>query len=95
LGAYLSRRAGGSRRTSIIASLFPSLTMFAVFCLVLPIAIFFEGNAYVVHHPRSFGLLLLLWTVIPGVSLFLGALPVLRKLNTPNRAQTDTPQATA
>jgi len=92
LGAYLSRRGGGSRCNSIVASLFPSLTMFAVFCLVLPIAIFFEGNAYIVHHPRYFGWGLLFWTVIPGVSLFLGALPVLGKWNTQNHARTDRPQ---
>ena len=92
LGAYLSRRAGGSRWNLIVASLFPSLTMLAVFCLVLPIGIFFEGNTYIIHHPRYFGLALLLWTVVPGASLLLGALPVLGRFNPQNRVPSDRPQ---
>jgi hypothetical protein len=95
LGAYLSRRAGGSRWNLMVASLFPSLTMLAVFCLVLPIGIFFEGNTYIVHHPGYFGLALLFWTVVPGAPLLLGALPVLRRLNTQNDQQTGTPRTTA
>ena len=38
LGAYLSRRAGASRWISIIASLFPSIVMLAVFCMLYRLA---------------------------------------------------------
>ena len=87
LGAYMSCRAGGTRWNSILASLFPSLTMLGVFCVVLPIAVFIERNTYVIHHLRPFGLALLAWTVVPGAVLLLGALPVLWKMN--NRGHSD------
>ena len=95
LGAFLSRRAGGSRWNSIAASLFPSLTMLAVLCLVLPVGIFFEGNTYMVHHPRYFGLALLFWAVVPAAPLLLGALPVLGRFSPPNRERIDSPRTTA
>jgi hypothetical protein len=88
LGAYLSRRAGGSRWSSIIASLFPSVIMLAVFCIILPIGVLVERNTYIIHHPRYFGLALLVWIVVPGSALLLGALPVLWKMK--NRARTGT-----
>lgn len=88
LGAYLSRRAGGSRWNSVVASLFPSLIMLGVFCIVLPIGVLIERNSYIIHHPRYFGLALLVWIVVPGISLLLGALPVLWRMN--NRLQPDT-----
>jgi hypothetical protein len=91
LGAYLSRRAGGSRGISILASLFPSLIMLAVFCVVLPLGIFVERNTYIIHHPRYFGLALLVWTVVPGAALLLGALPVLRRMNA---GRLNTPRST-
>lgn len=81
LGAYLSRRAGGSRRNSIIASLFPSLVMLAVLCVALPVGLFIERNTYILHHPWYFGLALLTWIVVPGFASLLGALPVLWRMN--------------
>ena len=88
LGAYMSCGAGGTRWNSMLASLFPSLTMLGVFCVVLPIAIFIERNTYVIHHLRPFGLALLAWTIVPGVPSLLGALPVLWKMS--NRVHTNT-----
>lgn len=86
LGAYLSRRAGGTRLSSIIASLFPSLTMLAVFSIILPVGIFIERNTYIIHHLGYFGLGLLVWIVVPGAALLLGALPILWRTN--SRVQT-------
>lgn len=93
LGAYMSCRADGTRWNSILASLFPSLTMLGVFCVVLPIAIFVERNTYVIHHLRPFGLALLAWTIVPGVPSLLGALPVLWRMG--NRLHTGTAPHTA
>ena len=94
-GAYLSRRAGGSRWSSVVVSLFPSLTMLGVFCVVLPIAIFIERNTYVIHHLRHFGLALLAWTVVPGAPLLLGALPVLWRMNAVGHENPDTAKPVA
>jgi hypothetical protein len=79
LGAYMSQRAGGTRLNCLIAATFPSCVMLAVFCFVLPVAIFIERNTYVIHHPLYFGLALLNWTVVPGFFLFLGAVAVCRQ----------------
>lgn len=95
LGAYISRRAGGTRWNSILASWFPSLTMLGVFCVVLPIAIFVERNTYVIHHLRPFGLALLAWTVVPAVPSLLGALPVVGKMRVQNRGPADMAQPMA
>ena len=92
MGAYLSCRAGGSRWNSIVASLFPSLVMLAVFCLVLPIGIFIERNTYIMHHPRYFGLALLVWIIVPGAALLLGALPVLGRMNAETNGPTHLPR---
>lgn len=81
LGAYMSCRAGGTRWNSLLASLFPSLTMLGVFCVVLPVAIFIERNTYVIHHLGPFCLAMLAWTIVPGVPSLLGALPVLRRMH--------------
>ena len=89
-GAYLSARAGGSRWNSIIASLFPSLVMLGVWsCVILPIGIFVERNAYIIHHPRYSGLALLVWVVVPGAVSLLGALPVLWKMPFESHGPTD------
>lgn len=81
MGAYMSCRAGGTRWNSMLASLFPSLTMLGVFCVVLPVAIFIERNTYVIHHLGPFCLAMLAWTIVPGVPSLLGALPVLRRMH--------------
>lgn len=73
LGAYLSRRAGGTRLSCFLAATFPASTMLGVFCFGLPVAIFIERNTYVIHHPLHLGLALLNWTVVPGAFLLLGA----------------------
>lgn len=72
LGAYLSRRARGQRIISLVAGLFPSIVMFAVFCVFLPIGVLVERNQFIIHHPTYFMLALVNWTVIPALLLFIG-----------------------
>jgi hypothetical protein len=74
-GAYLSRRAGGASLNCLVAGTFPALAMLGVFCLLLPIGIVIQRNAFLIHHPLYFGLALLNWTVLPGALLLLGAVP--------------------
>lgn len=76
-GAYLSRRAGGTRFACLAASLFPSIVMLCIFCFVLPVSLVVDKNAVVRHHPFYFVLAMAIWTVVPGLALILGALPFL------------------
>jgi hypothetical protein len=76
-GAYLSRRAGGTRFASVAASLFPSIVMLCIFCFVLPVSIVIDKNAVVRQHPFYFVLAMVNWTMVPGMALILGALPFL------------------
>lgn len=78
-GAYLSRRAGGTRFACLAASLFPAIIMLCVFCLVLPVSIVIEKNAFVMQHPLYFVLAMVTWVMVPGLALILGALPFLRQ----------------
>lgn len=76
-GAYLSRRAGGTRFACIAASLFPSIVMLCIFCFVLPVSLVIDKNTVVRQHPIYFVLAMVNWTMVPGLALILGALPFL------------------
>ncbi len=76
LGALISRWLGGRPRESLLAGLFPSATMCAVFILVAPGALLIN-----VHVPKTLllsGIVggMLAWVIIPGAALLVGALPV-------------------
>ncbi len=79
LGAFLSRRGGGTRRARIVASAFPALMMFCLLGLVVPISAVFEHNAYVLSHPSGVAMGILIWAGGPGVALLLGAAPFLKE----------------
>ena len=80
LGACVSSRAGGSRGTVLLASIFPVLALAVAFLLMFPIGFTIEritGN----HVDFSFVATALLrdgigWIVIPGVALLVGGLLV-------------------
>ena len=76
LGAYLSQRARGQRIASLVAGLFPSIIMFAVFCVLIPVGVLVERNQFIIHHPTYFMLALVNWMVIPALLLFLGVVVV-------------------
>lgn len=81
-GAYVSRRLGGTRNERLVAATFPSIATLFTFCVMLAIMaglnIFTLGDP--ITHFRFVGLALyiLLWAVIPGLALALGAVPFLR-----------------
>jgi len=82
LGAYLSRRAGGTRTARIVAGAFPVLAMFGLCAVVVPIsAIFFEHNAFVLAHPATLAAGMLVWAIAPAITVFLGIAPFLRELD--------------
>jgi len=80
LGAYLSRRAGGTRTARMVAGAFPAIVMFGLLGLVVPIsAVFFEHNAFVLGHPGRFAAGILLWAVAPALPVLLGTAPFLKE----------------
>jgi hypothetical protein len=78
LGAYVSSRAGGSRGTVLLASVFPVLALTAAFLLMFPIGLTVEritGN----HVDFSIVATALLkdgigWILVPGAALLAGGL---------------------
>ena len=78
LGAFLSRRGGGTLLARIVAGAFPALMMFGLFALVVPISVLLERNAYVLSHPSVLVVGILIWAGGPAVALLLGAAPFLR-----------------
>ena len=79
--AYLSRRAGGSRRARIAAGLFPSIAMLGVFVFALLTGIFIEKNPFIWKHPGYVALGFLPWVIFPAIALSLGILPFLKVAN--------------
>jgi len=76
IAAYLSRRAGGTVRTSLLSSTFPVLPFAVVFLVAIPIGL-------VVGHPIAYGrvteLILYMalgWVLAPAVALLAGGLLV-------------------
>jgi hypothetical protein len=80
LGAYVSSRAGGSRRIVLLASVFPVLALGTAFLLMFPIGMIIE---WITGSGVGFGVVataLLMngigWLLIPGAALLLGGLLV-------------------
>jgi len=78
LGAYLSSRAGGSRGTVILASVFPVLALTAAFLLMFPIGLVIER---IFNHPVDFSTVATAllrdgigWILVPGAALLAGGL---------------------
>jgi hypothetical protein len=76
IAAYLSRRAGGTLRTSLLSSVFPVVPFAAVFLIAIP-------TGMVVGHPIAYGsvtelalYMVLGWVLAPAVALLVGALLV-------------------
>ena len=79
LGAFLSRRGGGSRVARIAAGAFPAMVMFGLCAVVIPLSALSEHNSYVLSHPSGLALGVLIWSVAPAVALLLGAAPFLQE----------------
>jgi hypothetical protein len=72
LGAYLSNRAGGSRRAMLSSIVFPVLPYFAFFLVALPVTAIFNDR---LGHSIMFLALfvgLLAWVVAPAAALLTG-----------------------
>jgi len=78
LGAYISSRAGGSRGTVLLASVFPALALTAAFLLMFPIGFIIER---IIGSPVDFSTVATAllrdvtgWILIPGAALLVGGL---------------------
>ena len=76
LASYVSSRAGGSRRTALLASAFPALALTLAFLLMSPIG---SALAGVSGRPNAFAVVAAVllrdalgWLLIPGVALLTG-----------------------
>lgn len=76
MGAYLARRAGASRRTTFISTVFPVLPYLALFIIAFPVSLILDDH--VAHNIMYQALLmgLLAWVILPGLALLAGGLPV-------------------
>ncbi len=74
LGAYLSTRAGGTRRVVFASIVFPVLPYLGTFLLAFPVALFIEKH---VSHNIMFSAMLVgifAWVLAPGAALLVGGL---------------------
>ena len=74
LGAYLSKRAGGSVRMVLASSIFPVLPFAVVFLIAIPVGLVINHNLE--HHIVTAAYLSLSvgWVLAPGVALLAGGL---------------------
>ena len=83
LGAYLSRRMKGSVVERILSASFPVFAFVALFALRIVYGLFFEGAPYTLPHFQAGLSLTLIFIVVGGLLLVLGAWPFCR----PNRRE--------
>lgn len=74
LGAYLSKRAGGSTRMVLVSSIFPVLPFAVVFMIAIPVGLVI--NHALAHHTvtAAYFSLSVGWVLAPGIALFVGGL---------------------
>jgi len=76
MGAYLSYRAGGSRRAVFSSIVFPVLPYLAFFVVGLPVVLILDDHvAHNITLPAFF-VGLSAWVIFPAVALLAGGLPV-------------------
>ena len=76
MGAYLSNRAGGSRRAVFSSIVFPVLPYLAFFVIGLPVALILDDHvAHNITVPAFF-VGLSAWVIFPAAALLAGGLPV-------------------
>lgn len=78
LGAWLSRRMDGSVVDRILAALFPAFAFVTLFAVRVVYGLFFEGVPYTLPHFLHGLALTLLFAVVGGLLLVLGAFPFFR-----------------
>ena len=78
VAAYWSRRMKGSVRERILSALFPVFAYVALFAVRIVFGLFFEGRPYTLPHFLDGLSLTVLFIVVGGLLLMLGAWPFCR-----------------
>lgn len=89
LGAWWSRRAGGSRSARATAALLPVAVLVGVWFVIVPAAILFDRPFPIGTWWRGVPALFIGWVVIPAAALFAGAWPFLKREATEDAEPTD------
>jgi hypothetical protein len=76
VGAFLSRRAGGSSRATLASALFSVFPWFAAMLIVFPVSLIFDGGVARGMLARAFLTGLCGWVLLPSLALLAGGLPV-------------------
>jgi len=91
LGAYISSRAGGSRGTALLASIFPALALTLTFLLMFPIDMIIEP---IIGRQVDFSIVATVllrdgigWILVPGAALLSGGSLVHLWLSQRSRSQ--------
>jgi hypothetical protein len=84
LGAFLSRRVGGSLSARVVAATFPAIVMLASCAIVIPASALMQHNDFIFHNPGRLWWGAFLWAVVPAITLLLGAAPFLKESNAQN-----------
>jgi hypothetical protein len=76
VGAFLSHRAGGSRRAIFFSIIFPVVPFLAAILLITPVILAFDR--FIAHNPvpASIPVAVLGLVFLPGVALLVGGLPM-------------------
>jgi hypothetical protein len=76
IGAFLSHRAGGSRRAIFFSIIFPVVPFLATILLITPVILAFDR--FIAHNPvpASIPVAVLGLVFLPGVALLVGGLPM-------------------
>ncbi len=74
-GVYLSRRAGGPLRASLMSGLFPAIVMLVLLCLVLLVSVFVEQRHFTIWFLTAFLITVCNWVLVPALALSIGAAP--------------------
>jgi hypothetical protein len=78
LAAFASRRMKGSVLERIESALFPVFTFVALFAVRIVYGLFFEGTPYTLRHFLAGSFVTLVFIVVGGLLLVLGAWPFCR-----------------
>ena len=79
IAAIWSQKYGGTPRILILASLLPSIVLFALWVLVLSFGILVEKDVHILQQPQYIILGPMMWAGFPGLALLLGAFPFLKR----------------